>query len=131
MGDYIRIDTVNAGRVNSFLEDGWEVIETTKTHYGDSTELNYHVGLPSKVLVNELIAIIKDFEKHGLKEKLFENVAKEFGEDIQEYSSSGYRTSDKTPLYMERYEKIVNNANKTFYKDKGSDAYSLPNDFAF
>lgn len=131
MGDYVRTDTVNAGRVNSFLENGWEVIETTKSQYDESTELTYHVGLPSRVLMNQLIGIIKEYEKHGLKEKLFENVAKEFGEDMQEYGSSGYRTSDKTPMYMERYEKVVNNVNKTFYKDRTSDEPSLSDDFEF
>ncbi|PFO03738.1 hypothetical protein COJ85_13930 [Bacillus sp. AFS076308] len=111
MNDYIRVDVVGAGLVDRYLKDGWEIVETAKQSYPDGeTKVDYHIGLPARVLVDKLTAIIKDYEAHGLNEQLFDGVAKGFDENASDYETGmGHATSSKTARYMENYEMIVNN----------------------
>ncbi|MED4370741.1 hypothetical protein ACGYLS_20880 [Bacillus subtilis] len=111
MNEYIRVDLVNPGKVDKYLSDGWEIIETAKHSYPDGeTTVDYHIGLPARVMVENLLSIIKDYESLGLKEKLFEGIAEGFGETASDYGTGrGHATSSKTARYMEEYERIVNN----------------------
>ncbi|MCY9097634.1 hypothetical protein MOE49_00810 [Bacillus inaquosorum] len=111
MNEYIRVDMVNSGQVDKYLNDGWEIIETAKRSYPDGeTTVEYHIGLPARVMVENLLSVIKDYESLGLKEKLFEGIAEGFGETASDYEiGMGHTTSSNTARYMEEYERIVNN----------------------
>jgi hypothetical protein len=111
MKEYIRVDLCGSGQVDKYLNDGWEIIETAKQSYPDGeTKVDYHIGLPAKVLVDKLLSVIKDYEEQGLKERLFEGVAIGFDENASDYETGmGHATPSKTARYMENYERIVNN----------------------
>ncbi len=111
MKEYIRVDLCGSGQVDKYLQDGWEIIETAKQSYPDGeTKVDYHIGLPAKVMVDKLLSVIKDYEAQGLKETLFEGIAEGFGENASDYETGmGHATPSKTARYMENYERIVNN----------------------
>jgi hypothetical protein len=111
MKEYIRVDLYGSGQVDKYLQDGWEIIETAKQSYPDGeTKVDYHIGLPAKVLVDKLTSFIRDYESLGLKESLFEGVAKGFEENASDYETgAGHATPSKTARYIENYEHIVNN----------------------
>jgi len=121
MRDYIKIEVVGEGQTDKYLTNGWEIIETVKKSYdgygsGD-TRLEYHLGLPSRVMIDRLTAVIKEYEKYGFKDLLFEKVAEDFGENISDYEAGGGRpTYDKTPSYIVNYERTVNNNDVSLYK---------------
>lgn len=118
MKEYVRIDTVGEGEVESFLADGWEIIETTKDLFDhETTRIRYHVGLSARTLLEKYKSIIDDYERFGFKDELFRKIAEENGEDITKYSSSGKTTNDKTPMYMEKYYKVIHNQIKHFYEE--------------
>ena len=121
MIDYIRIDIVGSDKVDKYLSEGWEIIETAKfiSSYpeGQDTSLSFHIGLPARVMVDKLMSVIKNYEEHGLKEKLYEGVAESLGEIASEYGTGdGHHTSSKIAKYMENYEKVVNNKSVTVRK---------------
>lgn len=114
MKDYVRVEIVRSGEVDKYLSEGWEIIETARfsNDYGPAVEtrLDYHVGFPARVLVDNLLSILKDYEAHGLKEKLYEKVAESFGENASDYDfSAGHSISTNATRYMEKYERLVNN----------------------
>jgi hypothetical protein len=113
MKEYIRLELVGSGEVHKYLEDGWEIVETAKQSFPDGeTRVDYHIGLPARVMVDKLMTVIRDYEEHGLKEKLFVGVAENFGENASEYEAgAGHSTPSKTARYMETYEKTVNDKN--------------------
>lgn len=129
MNDYTRIDVVSATGVDKFLKQGWEIVETTKSASpeGDTT-LNYHVGLPARVVMNKLLTIVKVYEKHDLKNKLFEAVANENGEKLDDYEVGLYSSGTNLAKFMESYEHIVNNEYVKYSKKNASDN---PDDFPF
>lgn len=111
MKDYVRTDCIREGNINSYLADGWEIIETTKVlvEYPDTTALEYHIGLPARVLIDKLLGIIKDYEKYGFKEELFKKIAEENGKNLDDYVRGGIG-KDAVAEYMTNYEKVVDNA---------------------
>lgn len=118
MKEYIRLELVGSGEVHKYLEDGWEIVETAKQSYPEGeTRVDYHIGLPARVMVDRLMTVIRDYEEQGLKEKLFEGVAESFDENASDYETgAGHPTSSKTARYMETYEKTVNDINVTVRK---------------
>jgi hypothetical protein len=118
MNEYIRVDLVNSGQVDKYLSNGWEIIETAKQSYPDGeTTVDYHIGLPARVMVEKLLSVIKDYESLGLKEKLFEGIAEGFEETASDYETGmGVATPSRTARYMENYERIVNNKIVTVYR---------------
>lgn len=125
MKEYLKVDVVGSGQVDKYLKDGWEIIETVKQSYSDGeTRVEYHIGLPAKVMVKKLTAIIRDYEKQDLKEKLFEGVAESFGENASDYETGfGQTTNGKTARYIENYEKIVNDKIINVYKKYAEDEF--------
>jgi hypothetical protein len=115
MENYIRVELAYADTVDKYLGDGWEIIDTAKSTTGYEqldTTIKYHVGLPARVQVDRLMAIIRDYEDQGLKEKLFEGVAEKSGETVSDYEIGGrYHAPSKIARYMENYEDVVNNRN--------------------
>lgn len=118
MSDYIKVKAIDENQVDKYLNNGWEIIDTVKTSYdGNDARLDYHIGLPSRVVIDMLTGVIREYEKHGFKELLFEKVAEGFGENVSDYEEGGGRPSyDKTPSYIEDYELTVNNSNVSIYK---------------
>lgn len=125
MGDYVRVfETANEEDVNEYINKGWDLIGTSKItqHDGDASYIKFTLGLSTKEYANRLLAIVKTYEKHGLKDTMFEKVASEIGSSVNWYnlkakkSLSWYELSElapsKAPLakFMTDYEHIVNNA---------------------
>lgn len=126
MTDYVRVEVVGSGdKVDKYLNEGWEIIETTKSAYPEGdTFLSYHIGLPAKVLLDNLLEIIHEYEKRGFKDKLFQAVAEENGEKIDDYETSGFfNVSTASTDFMEGYEKVVNNKRVSYFKRQ---EYSAP-----
>lgn len=119
MKDYIQVEVVSSKEVDKFLKAGWELIETSKTIYdiGES-ELNYHVGYTARRKIDDLISVIKEYEKYGLKEELFKKVAETNGHNINDYDEGrdGHFVRNETVQFLEKYEAAVNNKNTMFYK---------------
>jgi len=119
MKDYLKAVTVQEGQVDRYLNDGWEIIDTTKEGYGDGGfYLKYHLGLSARSQMNKLKEIIEAYEKFGFKEQLFEKVAVSNGEKIEDYSdkTTGLRSKDATIDFMESYEKNVHDKDIRYYK---------------
>lgn len=113
MSEYMKVDVVHSHAVDKYLSEGWEIIETAKfsTDYGQlDTKIDYHMGLPARVMVQKLTSIIKDYEEYGLKEKLFNGIAESNNEKVEDYEAGlGHPTNSKIAKYIEVYERLVNN----------------------
>lgn len=127
MRGYIKIDVVNAETVDKLLSQGWEIIETTKKAYPEGgSSLNYHVGLPAKAKIESLVSIIRQFEKYGLKEKLFEAAAEEFEENLDDYEPhGGFHVHTSLTQFMEEYEEAVNDKKIKYYKKSVEQDYDF------
>lgn len=95
--------------VDTYLKDGWEIIETAKYEEGSETRIDYHLGLPARAFADQLLEVIRTYEKHGLKEKLMEAVAESDGDDVSHYQiGKGSYIQSKTAQFMTEYEWRVN-----------------------
>ena len=125
MKDFLKVITVQEGSVDKYLQDGWEIIDTTKEGYGDGGfYLKFHLGLTTRSMMIKYKEIIDSYEEFGFKEQLFEKVATSNGENYKDYSDTrvGRRTKDLTTEFMERYEKNVHDLEVTYYKKNDEDA---------
>lgn len=122
MNDYRRVKTVKAPELDSYLADGWEVIDITKTQLGsDDTSLTYHIGLTSRTLVQKLRGIIQDYERFGLKEELFKKVAESKGRNIDDYADNGgWWGVDEVSEYLNEYESLVHDRKTEYGKVEGA-----------
>ncbi|MEK5215300.1 hypothetical protein [Psychrobacillus sp. FSL H8-0487] len=128
MKDLLKVLTVQEGSVDKYLNEGWEIIDTTKEGYGDGGfYLKYHLGLSTRSMMKKYKEIIDTYEDYGFKEQLFEKVAVNNGEKYEDYSNtqSGRRTKDITTDFMERYEKVVHDKEVVYFKknDKDGEIY--------
>jgi hypothetical protein len=118
MRSYVKVKSVRTNQVDAYLAQGWEIIETTKEwtgHSADDTILNYHIGLTAMILLEKYQAIVKDYERFGFKEKLFESIANENGKTLDDYEQSGWNPNkDEVSEYMTNYE-IVTDGDTTPY----------------
>jgi hypothetical protein len=125
MKDFLKIVTVEDNKVDSYLKDGWELIDTTREAYGDGGfYLKYHLGLSTRSMMMKLNKIIEKYEEFGFKEQLFEKVAVSNGEIYDDYSDSpsGFRSTDATIDFMESYERNVHDKNIKYYKKNDDNA---------
>ena len=105
--------------VNKLKSEGWEVITTETVKDIDQSEtIYYHLGLSYERYAKELLKIIREYETHGLKEKLFENIAVKNGEDyseIEEDKNSFWIgvNQNTTTKFMTKYDKLVNDKNQS------------------
>ncbi|SRR5690606_22129302 len=84
MREYIKIMEVSPKEVFQYLENGWEIIDRTKVYVpNEVSRLTFQVGYPAAKKVEDLRKIIDEYEKHGLKEKLFEMMANENSKPAQ------------------------------------------------
>lgn len=128
LNDYVYVKKVYDVDVQTYLNGGWEIIEKTKNliDMPNITRLEYHIGMSAKVLLQQYDAIIRDYEKYGLKDSLFEKIAESNEHSIKDYVEyEGYdmwrlgdRNFDATSKYITNYEKVINNSTKTFVKNK-------------
>lgn len=128
MADYIRVyETSNESQANKYIENGWDLIDTqTRNRFdgegGYSSYTNYTLGLSSKVYANKLLSIVKEYEKYGLKEVLFEKIEEETDDKISNYQQigGGFKTPSETQLakFVSNYEDIVNNEKVLLYKNE-------------
>ncbi|MGG4124823.1 hypothetical protein ABEV79_15070 [Bacillus licheniformis] len=121
MRDYVKVEAVESDvRLDNLLKQGWELFATnTYEFYPRDQRTKYHVGLPAKVRIEELKEIIRKYEEFGFKEQLFEKVAKENDEKIEEFSYDGILPiQTKTTDFIEEYEYRVNDKQVRIYKKK-------------
>ena len=110
MREYVKFIEVGPSEVFQYLEKGWEIIDKTKAYIPDEiTQMTFQLGYPAHKMIEDLLKIINDYEKHGLKEKLFELVASENGESAGGFSTPylGADENSKTIQYMLWYESAV------------------------
>ncbi|MEC1440520.1 hypothetical protein P9D57_17670 [Bacillus sonorensis] len=119
MRDYVKVEVVESDvRLDYLLKQGWEIFATnTYALVPGDQRTQYHVGLPAKVRIEELKEIIRKYEEFGFKEQLFEKVAKENGEKIEEFSyGGGLPIQTKTTDFIKEYEYRVNDKQKEIFK---------------
>lgn len=126
MKEYVRINVVGANEVDRFIQKGWEIVETSKEAYPEGdTFTKYHVGLPAKHLMNELLQIVKAYEKHDLKSKLYEAIANQSGEKVGDYEASSYSAGTELSNFMETYENVVNGRFVKYAKANDQDEFKF------
>ena len=133
MKDYIRLEILASGdSVDQYLSKGWEIIDTTKSAFPEGdTFVKYHLGLPSKVLMDNLLSIIKEYERHGLKELLFESIAKQNDDNVNDYDTNGFHsTKNELTNFMQTYEDVVNNK-KVTYSNRKESPFNNDKDYNF
>lgn len=110
MAEYIKIKTVGDTEVNQYLEDGWEIMgETISFEPPEIGTIYYDIGLPAKVMIERLNSIIKDYERFGFKEKLFQEIAKEYGDSLENYQTNSFLHEDNHfKKYMKDYDLYAN-----------------------
>lgn len=114
---FLDVTDCGSGSVDSFLEKGYEIIETTKDIYPDGETLTYHLGYAEETHYQELKEIIDLYEKYGLKEELFKKIGESIGENVSDYDSHGGHTANNELVKsLEKYERVVNRKNKKYYK---------------
>lgn len=124
--EYVRIETCSEKNVQRHLDGGWKIIDTSKNKYpGEGSQIIYHVGYPAAKRIEDLLSIIKDYEKHGFKEKLFENIATENEDDYKQYDCDGGVPISETAKYMSRYDSAVQNKNITYSKRRPPQEYDF------
>lgn len=123
MKNYSSIEVVTSGEIDKYIKKGWEIIDTTRYSYDggpNDVELKYHIGYPLQKKYEELLSIVKLFEEHGFKEKLFTKIAEDEGVNLEEFSTGGGFALDQSYSVLEvikKYENVVNDKkNMKFYK---------------
>lgn len=121
MADYVRVyKTSDESEVNKYIQNGWDLIDTTKSvDYDTGGRYVKHVlGLSYKEQANKLLTIIREYEKYGFKEELIKKVEDEMDDRLEDYKAIGFPDIE-TPLanYMTNYENVVNNKD-VFYSKK-------------
>lgn len=124
MSKYVEVTVVTDGdKVNKLISEGWEIISTNNyVIEPPDARTQYHMGLPAQVLVEELRGLIRKYEEFGFKDELFKKVAEQNEENLDDYGTgTGRYTIDKTPKFMSKYEKLVNNRNVEYLRKLGDD----------
>ena len=122
MKNYSSVKDVTSREIDKHLKNGWEIIDTTRYSLGgpDDTELRYHIGYPLQRKFEELLSIVRLFEEHGFKDKLFEKIAHEEGINLDDFSTGGgYQIGQDylTLEFIKKYESVVNEKeNVEFFK---------------
>ncbi|WP_150284171.1 hypothetical protein [Rummeliibacillus sp. TYF-LIM-RU47] len=121
MKEYSHVLTVSSEEVRSYVDRGWEIFETSKNAYpegGVSTE--FHIGYPLRKNYEELLKIIKLYEKHGFKEELGQKV---FDDSIDNYDTGreGHHVNNDMTSFLENYDMNVNGYVTKYYKKLSSE----------
>ena len=116
----IRVHT-EINRVNTLLEEGWELIETSKVQFPDGGEgVEYHLGLPAETRIKQLMEIIRTYEKYGFKSALIHDFAQSKKEDLLSYTTEPelYMPETSVTRFLTLYEEAVNGKTVKYYKRK-------------
>ena len=118
---YTKIATATERDVNQYLEEGWKLIDTTRSSYdgtGNDTSITYHLGYPVENHISDLLSIISSYEESGFKEKLFSKWAEDSGINLDDYSENsgiGWVSDNPTLEAIAKYEKLVHNKEVKYY----------------
>ncbi|MBT2680721.1 hypothetical protein J7E38_17055 [Bacillus sp. ISL-35] len=122
MKQYLKIFVhTEINRVNRLLDEGWELIETSKVQYPDGGEgVEYHLGLPAETRIKQLMEIIRMYEKYGFKSDLIHDFAESKKEDLLGYTTEPELDMPETPVtrFLMLYEEAVNGKSVKYYKRK-------------
>lgn len=122
MKQYLKIFVhTEINRVNRLLEEGWELIETSKVLYPDGGEgVEYHLGLPAETRIKQLMEIIRTYEQYGFKSDLIHDFAESKKEDLLSYTTEPELYMPETPvtMFLTLYEEAVNGKTVKYYKRK-------------
>ncbi|MDO7281724.1 hypothetical protein Q5W88_01065 [Shouchella clausii] len=129
MNQYVEVKEVRSKNMDRYLEQGWEIIDTTKTLVDlQETQLYYHIGYPLRKRLEDLEEVISIYEKRGLKERLFRDIAEEHGidyDDITEeepiFSFGPSSLNNELTRFMEKYEYMVRREKVQYRSKKSND----------
>jgi hypothetical protein len=120
MKQYLKIFVhTEISRVNRLLEEGWELIETSKVLFPDGGEgVEYHLGLPSETRIKQLMEVIRTYEKYGFKSDLIHDFAQSKKEDLLSYTTEPelYMPETHVTKFLTLYEEAVNGKTVKYYK---------------
>ena len=136
MAEYVRVfETSNVREANEYISKGWDLIDspTITSFDGDSRYSNhtqYVLGLSTKEYANKLLAIIREYEKHGFKDVMFEEAARELNDNVELYEEPEDEKQlaniellgpglSKSPIakFMADYEDMVNNKKISYFRN--------------
>ncbi|WP_339193047.1 hypothetical protein [Paenibacillus sp. FSL W8-1287] len=122
--NFVKIDTVGDHAIQQYLDKGWVIIETTVSSVPPETQIKYHIGYPESKKIEDLLEVIKEYEKRGLNQKLFELVAEENGEKLENIGTSGgFPSNNKTAKFMSWHDTTVKNERVTYYEKFDADSF--------
>lgn len=122
MSKYCRIQTMDANFVDSYLEKGWELIDTTKelSSFGETT-ITYHMGYPTNSYIADLKGIIGKYEELGLFEELKKRLCEKEGINIQglreESFYLGNHPKNEAVNFLNHYVNVIKNEKGNYIYD--------------
>ncbi|MDM5229912.1 DUF3775 domain-containing protein [Lysinibacillus pakistanensis] len=127
MSQYYKIEVVGARFVNSYLEKGWVLIDTTRelSSYGEIS-VSYHMGYPINSYIADLKGIIDKYEELELFEELKKRLCEKEGLDPQglreESFYLGNHPKNETVNFLNNYVNVLKNKNGNYiYVDPSSE----------
>ena len=129
---YSRITTATESNIQRYLNNGWILIDTTKSFHGpDDTSVTYHIGYPFSRREQDLIEIIRLYEEYDFKEKLFNRIAEKNDDKINNYDSysSAFPSDKELPVLMSKYESTVQNKDVNYGVSRQPSWSEVPDDF--
>ncbi|MFJ7839898.1 hypothetical protein ACIQXG_10485 [Lysinibacillus sphaericus] len=134
MSQYYKIEVVDARIVNSYLEKGWVLIDTTRelSSYGEIS-ISYHMGYPINSYIADLKGIIDKYEELGLFEELKKRLCEKEGLDPrglrEESFYFGDRPKNEVVNFLNHYVNLLKNekGGNYIYVDPSSEKKEEPN----
>ncbi|MGE8034823.1 hypothetical protein [Lysinibacillus sp. NPDC093692] len=133
MSQYYKIEVVSARFVNSYLEKGWVLIDTTRelSSFGEIT-ITYHMGYPTNSYIADLKGIIEKYEELGLFEELKKRLCEKEGINFQglreESLYLGNHPKNETVNFLNHYVNVLKNKNGNYnYVEPSSEKKEEPN----
>lgn len=119
MGRYAKVaHRTSEDKANELIAQGWELLEVIKGSNGyDGSSITHVLGFSFEKRTEELISIIRTYEKVYGKESIFRAIAEESEEELDLYEANGF-FEDKNELtnFMVNYERIVNDQKISYFK---------------
>lgn len=119
MKEYVQVITVSSNEVEMYVNRGWEVFDTSKkcNIEGDVTTV-FHIGYTLRKNYEELLNIVKLYEKYGFKKELDRKISELTNDNIDNYDTSkeGHSIDNEITNYLEKYELNVNGTLENYYK---------------
>ncbi|MGE7950853.1 hypothetical protein [Lysinibacillus xylanilyticus] len=122
MSQYYKIEVVGARFVNSYLEEGWVLIDTTRelSSYGEIS-VSYHMGYPINSYISDLKRIIDKYEELDLFEELKKRLCEKEGLDPQGLREGsfylGESPKNEAVNFLNHYVNVLKNKKGNFIYD--------------